>query len=376
MAELERVSSRLDTDNYETHGVYSTENYLQTYQVFITPPEITASVPLTKYWVIFIHGGAWRDPTVGASSFVPACKQLLGSPIYTRTASQIEGYASLDYRLSAHYEYPQDPSKVESYWMRNARHPEHLIDVTTAIGALQQKYKFGNRYILVGHSCGATMALQSVMRLEETESRRLSWTPPRAILGVHGIYDIPLLLETFRDIPDYRDSVTGAFGDEKRVWEHVSPARGDWLNKPGAWGAEGDSLLVIAHSPVDDVVDWPQAESMAQKVQSVWCRPVVSSEYHAPSVKDCQASTGTSPDRQGNFALVKLASAHNEVWETGWELARAIAIVVRGLNRLETCQVAFDDRIQTDDMKPSRLTYGRYSGVVSAAQDQAMHEHQ
>lgn len=315
--------------------------------MFIPPAGFTAGATSTKYWVIFIHGGAWRDPTIGAAAFVPTCKQLLTSPLLTHVAVNIEGYASLDYRLSVHPDYPQDASSLDTFLMREARHPDHVIGIITGISVLQRKYDFGSRYILVGHSCGATMALQSVMRLNEVENRALSWTPPQAILGAHGIYDIPALIRTFSEIPEYRDSVVGAFGEDERVWETVSPAHGDWLSSPNAWGADGKTLLVIAHSSKDELVDWHQSELMAQKVQSVWKEHELQAPQNERDTQNVKCLESKVPDRSGNFALAELQTAHHEVWETGWELGRTIALVLNGLKRLRQNQRPFEGHIQT-----------------------------
>lgn len=259
---------------------------------------------------------------------------------------RIGGFVSLNYRLSEHPDYPQDPSKVEPNRLRVARHPDHINDVLMGMSALQQKYGFGSRYILVGHSCGATMALQSVMDLRETAVCRSSWTPPAAILGVDGIYDLPRLVEKFKGKLEYRESVVHAFGSNDDSWAGVSPARGTWLDKQLAWGREGTKLLVLAHSVDDNLVDWSQVEVMADKVQCAWGNPIV------PRVDADSKETDAGPvDRSGNFALLDLRSAHHQVWESGWELARAIAFVLRGLERLEAGQVAFDEDVRFNQLR-------------------------
>lgn len=97
----------------------------------------------------------------------------------------------------------------------------------------------------------------------------MSWTPPRAILGVHDIYDILALLQSFSNVPEYRDSVSGAFGRDEKVYETLSPAHGDWLCRKDAWGDDSKRLLVLAHSKFDDLVDWKQVELMTRSMSSV-----------------------------------------------------------------------------------------------------------
>ena len=323
----------------EQSGRYGTEHELQSYQVFETPPEVTAEAVNPKYWVIFVHGGAWRDPVVDASSFIPACEHLLASPVYDRVAKQIMGYASLNYRLSQHPEYPQDSSKVDPQKLNNAKYPDHLADVVRGISTLQTRYAFGSRYLLVGHSCGATMALQTLMQLGEVAQYQESWMPPVAVLGVDGIYDIPVLLETCANVPEYRASITQALGADEELWRRISPAYRDWLNGVNAWGADGRKLLVIAHSKTDELVDWNQAELMLNKLRSIWGH----GEKGALDTNTSAEMKGCRRHRAGNFALLELHSTHHEVWESGWELARAIAFVIRGLNKLGSQQLPFAD---------------------------------
>jgi hypothetical protein len=46
----------------------------------------------------------------------------------------------------------------------DAVHPEHLWNINDAITSLQQHFQLKERYIPVGHSCGATLAFQTIMR--------------------------------------------------------------------------------------------------------------------------------------------------------------------------------------------------------------------
>ena len=75
----------------------------------------------------------------------------------------IAGFASISYRLSAHPNHPQDPINTDPKDFQDAKHPGHIDDVEAALAFLQNTYGFGGRYILVGHSCGATLAFQAVM---------------------------------------------------------------------------------------------------------------------------------------------------------------------------------------------------------------------
>ncbi|KAI9873280.1 MAG: hypothetical protein M1823_007959, partial [Watsoniomyces obsoletus] len=104
--------------------------------------------PTAQYWIVYIHGGYFRDPKVQASSFHPALGQLIdpqNADEHIRSVQQhIQGYASINYRLSPHQGYPQGDD-VSNYERREAKWPEQLDDVLSAIEWLQAKYGFGER---------------------------------------------------------------------------------------------------------------------------------------------------------------------------------------------------------------------------------------
>ncbi|OAP63549.1 hypothetical protein AYL99_02776 [Fonsecaea erecta] len=313
-----------------TRHQYALDNILQSYELYV--PELDhshlADPSGNKYWVVFVHGGYFRDPTVTSSSFYPALDQLvsgkandyrpLHNPFRTdqrvpAAAPYIAGYASLNYRLSPHPDKaPQDPSKTPAYELRNAKWPDHIHDILTAIQHLQNRYGFGERYLLAGHSVGATMALLSTIAAHRSfsngnPSELPTIQPPMAVLGVSGIYDFPLLHESFADyigmtrnaIPDAADDVL------------ASPARYGAKDYVDAWAATGAKkrALVIAHSKDDGWVDWKQVEAM-EKVF---------------------AASGSVI----NSSVVELKGQHNDIWEKGTELARAIAQAVDIMRGLE-----------------------------------------
>jgi hypothetical protein len=73
---------------------YAGDNILQSYEICV--PEAHLSLPVLtleqKYWVIFIHGGAWRDPLLNAGCFALARDVLLTSPWHERAIASIAGY--------------------------------------------------------------------------------------------------------------------------------------------------------------------------------------------------------------------------------------------------------------------------------------------
>ncbi|KIW83528.1 hypothetical protein Z517_02773 [Fonsecaea pedrosoi CBS 271.37] len=309
---------------------YALDNILQSYELYI--PELDqshlAGASGKKFWVVFVHGGYFRDPTVTSSSFYPALDYLvsgkgnghrhLHNPLkhdehVPAVAPYIAGYASLNYRLSPHQDKaPQDPNKTPAYELRNAKWPDHIHDVLTAIAHLQNKYGFGERYLLVGHSVGATMAMLSTIAAHRSFSKGDSSElpkiePPMAVLGVSGIYDYPLIHESFSDyigltrnaIPNEADDVL------------ASPARYNAKDYVDGWAAAGTKkrVLVIAHSKDDGWVDWKQVEAM-QKVFA-------------------------GSESAINCTVIELKGQHNDIWEKGTELARAIAQTVDIMRGLE-----------------------------------------
>ena len=69
------------------------------------------------------------------------------------------GFASINYRLSPYLDHPQNPSTADDP-ARNAKHPDHVVDVSKALAFLENKYNISSGYLLVGHSAGATLAFQ------------------------------------------------------------------------------------------------------------------------------------------------------------------------------------------------------------------------
>ncbi|KAE8353287.1 Alpha/Beta hydrolase protein [Aspergillus coremiiformis] len=282
---------------------YSSDHNLQTVTV------TTLSEPPPKgYWLILIHGGAWHDPDITSLNFANAAESLLTtSPTYTSTQRHIAAFASISYRLSPHLHHPQDRTSTNPREYRGATHPDHINDVQTAIAFLQGKYGFGERYILVGHSCGGTLAFQSVMgRFNAGVAHG-----PVAVVGVAGIYDLRLLRDTFKGIPAYQEIVEGAFGADETVWDAVSPAV-----VPGEDGVEGGwkagRLAVLAYSSGDSLVDAKQWEGMRAALLDGWVK--------------CQ-------DVKRSVEALSLKGEHDECWQKGEELARAIAFTIEKLQK-------------------------------------------
>ena len=240
----------------------------------------------------YIHGGAWRDPLITSKSITSAVAHLQPK------GTSIAGLASINYRLSA---YPSTGQSISSARAAGGvKHPTHLEDVMTAISWLQNQYGFKENYVLVGHSCGATLAFQTVMGISAPRSAKSADQSelylPLAVVGVEGIYDLKMLLENHAEHPIYREFIEEAFGPDRSEWAKASPTSGRFAK---TW--PNGRVAVLAHSKDDGLVDWSQTETMSDRL---WAEK-----------------------RKGRRDIViSLTGQHDEIWEHGQELAKAIII--------------------------------------------------
>ncbi|KKZ57998.1 hypothetical protein EMCG_05550 [[Emmonsia] crescens] len=302
----------------ESHR-YGQESILQDISVYYPRP-LSQTSSSSSVWIIYIHGGAWRDPEITSASLEPTLGALV-SNYDPQILVGVAAFASIDYRLTAHPNFPQDLTATEPTDLRSATHPDHLNDVQNAIVYLQDKYGFGERYILVGHSCGATLAFQTVMGRVLNDGAKGNESPeakielPIAIVGVEGIYDLRSLRDTFKEYLIYQEFIEAAFGSDENIWDGASPAKVE-----GQAGIEGGwvngRLAVLAHSEADELSDMGQLRAMAKMIER-W-----------------KAADTQGPTR--NFLLLDgLKGAHDEIWSKGDELAQVIAKTISELKQLE-----------------------------------------
>jgi kynurenine formamidase len=294
-----------EPDTYPVHLtniLYAENSELNTLNVTLLRPPIPQGP--NRLFLIYIHGGAWRDPEILASSFSATENHLL-SQATPKTQAKISGIATLNYRLSPYPSHPTNPSNPHDP-ARNARHPDHINDVLTALLYLQEKYAFGKRYILIGHSCGATLAFQVAMKrfwgsqYDPTAALELNVEPPVGIIGVSGIYDIPALVDENVAQPAYSDLVVNALGSERKVWEEASPVNGDYEE-----GWQDGKLVVLVHSEDDELVSTTQARAMLKRVGKQGF------------------SSGSDGEKVRKFKHLS-GCKHDEVWEDGKDLAGII----------------------------------------------------
>ncbi|THY82628.1 alpha/beta-hydrolase [Aureobasidium pullulans] len=257
-------------------------------------------------WLIYIHGGAWRDPMIDRKSFNTTLDMLLKDDL----PHNIAGFVSVDYRLSPYPSHPTNPSDPDDS-NRNVQHPEHVKDVMHALFFLHRiKATYttsdgrpiqiphtdlmrAGHYVLCGHSCGATLALQAATTIGVKD-----YTPlPKAIIGIEGIYDIPGLLAR-NTHPVYREIIVGAFTEHPDAWSTVSPVAHDYP------GFNGKVLLI--HSDKDELVEMQQMDSMAERFVTLGF------------IKPSSASDENTIEQR------IIHCSHDEVWEKGTELAKAI----------------------------------------------------
>ena len=242
----------------------------------------------------YIHGGAWRDPSISSESFDQALHLLLDHPI----VDSIAGFASINYRLSPYPSHATLPSSPED-GSRNAQHPDHIEDVLSALAFLQDQYGFNGRYLLVGHSCGATLAFQVTMAKWQAHGSVYS-SMPQGVLGLEGIYDLVALRDAHKDLSVYQELLENAFGSEIN-WDGASPTSANF-SKSWTHG----KLAVLAHSINDELVDQGQLDRMAARLK----------ECGGPGRRDL---------------ILSLVGKHDEIWGQGWELAQSIVTALRHL---------------------------------------------
>lgn len=194
--------------------------------------------------------------------------------------------------------------------MRAARHPDHLRDVRAALALLGREVLGDAPYVLYGHSCGATLALQVLMSKEllapSAEEEQVVVPSPAAVVGFQGMYDLPGLDARFGGA--YKDILVGAFGSDEAVWEAVSPARFRGSFRAN-WGPGADRrVAVVAYSPQDEWIDKGEIDAMEKTLRD---------------------------DGLNVLAYRDLEGKHDEVWEDGRHLARVLLETLGELDRLE-----------------------------------------
>jgi hypothetical protein len=148
---------------------------------------------------------------------------------------------------------------------------------------------------------------------------------PVAVIGLEGIYDLPLLVENHSDQPMYQDFVEGAFGDDHRVWKEVSPVRGQY--KPAFW-AGGLRTIVLGHSNDDELVEWEQAGMMWRCLEGQGWNIEDADEVERPTT-----DRGDDGLRDKELVILQLTGTHEQVWTGGTGVRTAIELALEKLSK-------------------------------------------
>ena len=204
----------------------------------IPPSNRPSRTPGYGYWIIFVHGGALRDPLTTSLSILPSLPALFALP-------NVEAVVGVNYRLSAYPRHRTQPSNEGVKW------PVHFEDVRRGVGwvwgvgGMKDAIGRGGRgWVMVGHSVGGTMSLllasasdnaagkEGRQGEEAGEGVRDALSHLKAVVSVAGIYDFPLLLRNAQQEQkaEYEEFIEAAFGgidvsEQKRI--DRSEVRGD-----------------------------------------------------------------------------------------------------------------------------------------------------
>ena len=287
----------------------------------------------SKLLFSYIHGGAWRDPRKTKSGILPSLSHLFPSSSNPAQATRhIAAIASLNYRLSPHPSFPPDSGDEDDAVARSARHPDHVNDVIDALRWLARTWGVRDGgYVFVGHSCGGTLALQVAMSGgrkwgDEGEKQEGEKTPvPRAVVPVEAITDIPALVTYHSEQAMYKEFVVAAFGGETEVWKAASPTSGRYGVEKGWKEAK---LVIMAHSREDELVEWEQCDLMLETLRK--------QGWEESSV---DGGADENPGKQREVMVLELKGKHDEVWEKGGELAKAIETAVEKVARMDLVNI-------------------------------------
>ncbi|KAH6668761.1 hypothetical protein B0J14DRAFT_150003 [Halenospora varia] len=232
---------------------------------------------LLPYWHIHVHGGAWRDPNLTASSIEPTVAYEF-SP--DNASFPIVAIASINYTLSpfpTHPIQPYDPVKDNHLDLsREALHPQHVRDVLAGFQFLESMGLKDDSYILSGHSAGACLCSQAIFQPAEYWATDSAPPPrPAAFLGLNGLYDLPALVDglgaSHQHLKDAYENLLGyAFGTDKSKWPAASSTRFE-LSQLDRQRVEGRAprLVVLDQSKEDQPVPMNQAERLEKHLSKV-----------------------------------------------------------------------------------------------------------
>lgn len=194
-----------------------------------------------KKWIVYIHGGAWRDPTNTHHD-----GDYIISSILNARPEEFSG-ASMDYPLSS-----------------SVQHPGFVDNTLKALALLNERYQV-DEYIIVGHSAGAHIGLQTFIFGRHQPDTLVLTQKCHKLFGIEGIYILDLLTV---ENEGYRGFTEEAFGENKDgAWDAASPfslsldqQRYQWTTSLDKFKADStlvpfsNGTLYICHSPDDELL--------------------------------------------------------------------------------------------------------------------------
>jgi kynurenine formamidase len=141
---------------------------------------------------------------------------------------------------------------------------------------------------------------------------------PLAVMGIEGIYDIPGVIRR-NTHPAYREFITSAFGSDESQWLDASPVH----QKLHGW----EGSVVLIHSDKDELVEQRQTDDMAEAmIKQGW----TTLANYSDDTEDGATNKHREATLQGKKRLLQatIHCLHDEVWQRGTELAKAIRLTV------------------------------------------------
>ncbi|KAI9227550.1 MAG: Alpha/Beta hydrolase protein [Piptocephalis tieghemiana] len=229
------------------YGLEHPRQYLDLYYLSSQVRSNQGDPPPPKYLIFFIHGGAWRSNA--PDQFAEQACILFDKVLCPEEVAVVIPA----YQLSLAPEWPQ--------------HPAHLDDLTKALDYISTHDILSDsptQLHLMGHSCGATLAAQLVL------SNRIPQSSPlqlRSVVGIEGIYDIPMLV---RDFPSYAEHfINNAFGHDMAGWADASPTHLA-LSSSSSFSSLSPLTWVLIHSMEDELLNLAQTTAFASAISQAF----------------------------------------------------------------------------------------------------------
>lgn len=132
-------------------------------------------------------------------------------------------------------------------------------------------------------------------------------SPPVAVVGLCGLYNLPLLAENHADVRAYEEFLQAAFGSDESVWLRASPTQMGARFEGARWG-EG-RVVVLGASPEDQLVEGMQRDVMVRALE--------------------ERGWAVGEGRDGReLVLLELEGLHDDCWKEGKGLAKAVECVI------------------------------------------------